>query len=198
MGFIIGEDSRNKRNVWRKVKKRLKDIDRQITEGECRDKVALEDPIDDQNKLGTELYLYGGSREADVERSFSAYKVILSDTRRSFSFETLKLNVVVYCSSNRNQANNMQEKGKFAAVIASPSNGVECMQRDSLARGNPFSAVTASMEERHNGRQHSLKCAKGKRCRPVCTVVQQGEVESIPLAATSPPWCTVFSADKRR
>ncbi|KAJ4430164.1 hypothetical protein ANN_22374 [Periplaneta americana] len=46
----------------------------------------------------------------DVERSFSAYKVILSDTRRSFPFETLKMNVVVYCSSNRNQANNMQEK----------------------------------------------------------------------------------------
>ncbi|KAJ4448347.1 hypothetical protein ANN_10362 [Periplaneta americana] len=42
MGFIIAEDCRNKRNVWRKVKKRLKDIDRQITEGECRDKVALE------------------------------------------------------------------------------------------------------------------------------------------------------------
>ncbi|KAJ4428934.1 hypothetical protein ANN_25930 [Periplaneta americana] len=47
---------------------------------------------------------------ADIERSFSAYKVILSDTGRSFSFETLKMNVVVYCSRNRNQANNMQEK----------------------------------------------------------------------------------------
>ncbi|KAJ4433025.1 hypothetical protein ANN_15282 [Periplaneta americana] len=30
-----------------------------------------------------------------------------------------------------------------------------------------------------SGRQHSLKCAKGKRCRPVCTVVQQEVVESI-------------------
>ncbi|KAJ4444245.1 hypothetical protein ANN_06036 [Periplaneta americana] len=30
-----------------------------------------------------------------------------------------------------------------------------------------------------SGRQHSLKCAMGKRCRPVCTVVQQEEVESI-------------------
>ncbi|KAJ4447050.1 hypothetical protein ANN_09039 [Periplaneta americana] len=31
-----------------------------------------------------------------------------------------------------------------------------------------------------SGRQHSLKCAKGTRCRPVCTVVQHGEMESIP------------------
>ncbi|KAJ4446177.1 hypothetical protein ANN_12870 [Periplaneta americana] len=46
---------------------------------------------------------------SDVERSFSAYKVILSDTLRSLPFETLKMNVVVYCSRNRNQANNMQE-----------------------------------------------------------------------------------------
>ncbi|KAJ4430535.1 hypothetical protein ANN_19123 [Periplaneta americana] len=30
-----------------------------------------------------------------------------------------------------------------------------------------------------NGRQHSLKCVKGKRSRPMCPVVQQEEVESI-------------------
>ncbi|KAJ4440247.1 hypothetical protein ANN_08386 [Periplaneta americana] len=34
-----------------------------------------------------------------------------------------------------------------------------------------------------SGRQHSLKCATGKRCRPVCTVVQQEEVESIPVSS---------------
>ncbi|KAJ4434510.1 hypothetical protein ANN_23072 [Periplaneta americana] len=34
-----------------------------------------------------------------------------------------------------------------------------------------------------NGRQHSLKCAKGKRSRPVCPVVQQEEVESIPASS---------------
>ncbi|KAJ4426884.1 hypothetical protein ANN_26683 [Periplaneta americana] len=34
-----------------------------------------------------------------------------------------------------------------------------------------------------SGRQHSLKCAKGKRCRPVCTVVQQEAVESIPASS---------------
>ncbi|KAJ4431040.1 hypothetical protein ANN_19633 [Periplaneta americana] len=30
-----------------------------------------------------------------------------------------------------------------------------------------------------SGRQHWLKCAKGKRCRPVCTAVQQEKVQSI-------------------
>ncbi|KAJ4431102.1 hypothetical protein ANN_19697 [Periplaneta americana] len=34
-----------------------------------------------------------------------------------------------------------------------------------------------------SGSQHSLKCAKGTRCRPVCTVVQQGEIESIPASS---------------
>ncbi|KAJ4436593.1 hypothetical protein ANN_16626 [Periplaneta americana] len=34
-----------------------------------------------------------------------------------------------------------------------------------------------------SGRQHSLKCATGTRCRPVCTVVQQGEIESIPASS---------------
>ncbi|KAJ4446478.1 hypothetical protein ANN_13174 [Periplaneta americana] len=34
-----------------------------------------------------------------------------------------------------------------------------------------------------SGRQHSLKCAKGMRCRPVCPVVQQEEIESIPASS---------------
>ncbi|KAJ4441872.1 hypothetical protein ANN_11732 [Periplaneta americana] len=43
--------------------------------------------------------------------------------------------------------------------------------------------VTPQMWTSCSGRQHSLKCAKGKRCRPVCTVVQQEEVESIPASS---------------
>ncbi|KAJ4438879.1 hypothetical protein ANN_14832 [Periplaneta americana] len=34
-----------------------------------------------------------------------------------------------------------------------------------------------------HGRQNSLKCAKDTRCCPVCTVVQQGEIESIPASS---------------
>ncbi|KAJ4448895.1 hypothetical protein ANN_00286 [Periplaneta americana] len=37
--------------------------------------------------------------------------------------------------------------------------------------------------EHRSGRQYSLKCATGTRCRPVCTVVQQGEIESIPASS---------------
>ncbi|KAJ4437889.1 hypothetical protein ANN_13828 [Periplaneta americana] len=33
------------------------------------------------------------------------------------------------------------------------------------------------------GRQHSMKCAKRKRCRRMCTVVQQKEIESIPISS---------------
>ncbi|KAJ4430219.1 hypothetical protein ANN_22430 [Periplaneta americana] len=36
---------------------------------------------------------------------------------------------------------------------------------------------------RASGRQHSLKCAKDKRSRPMCPVVQQEEVESIPTSS---------------
>ncbi|KAJ4427064.1 hypothetical protein ANN_26863 [Periplaneta americana] len=39
-----------------------------------------------------------------------------------------------------------------------------------------------------SGCQHSLKCAKGKRSRPVCPVVQQEEVESIPASSYE---CTI-------
>ncbi|KAJ4431391.1 hypothetical protein ANN_19988 [Periplaneta americana] len=37
----------------------------------------------------------GSIKATAVERSFSAYKFILSDIRRSFSFETLKIKVVL-------------------------------------------------------------------------------------------------------
>ncbi|KAJ4428731.1 hypothetical protein ANN_25724 [Periplaneta americana] len=35
------------------------------------------------------------------------------------------------------------------------------------------------VRNKRSGRQHSLNCAKGKRSRPVCPVVQQEEIESI-------------------
>ncbi|KAJ4433430.1 hypothetical protein ANN_15689 [Periplaneta americana] len=86
MGFIIGEDCRNKRNVWRKVKKRLKDIDRQITEGECRDKVALEIQWMIKTNWGIELDLYGGSREGRLGLIWfrlGAWRLYLRDLRRT-------------------------------------------------------------------------------------------------------------------
>ncbi|KAJ4445060.1 hypothetical protein ANN_06859 [Periplaneta americana] len=76
MGFIIGEDCKNKRNVWRKVKKRLKDIDRQITEGECRDKVALEIQSMIKTNWGSELYLYGEGRLSLIWFRLGAWRAL--------------------------------------------------------------------------------------------------------------------------
>jgi hypothetical protein len=39
----------------------------------------------------------------DVKRSFSMYKKILSDNRRSFSFENLKMHVVIRCNAARHE-----------------------------------------------------------------------------------------------
>ncbi|KAJ4437165.1 hypothetical protein ANN_17300 [Periplaneta americana] len=47
----------------------------------------------------------------------------------------------------------------------------------------PFDVFSSPYYEMIIIGQHSLKCAKVKRCRPVCTVVQQEEVESIPASS---------------
>lgn len=39
----------------------------------------------------------------DVERSFSAYKLVLSDKRHKFAPENLEKYVIVYCHKNYNQ-----------------------------------------------------------------------------------------------
>ncbi|KAJ4431143.1 hypothetical protein ANN_19738 [Periplaneta americana] len=46
-----------------------------------------------------------------------------------------------------------------------------------------------------SSRQHLLNCGKGKRCRPVCTVVQQEEIESIPASSYE---CTLVHCLFRR
>ncbi|KAJ4426958.1 hypothetical protein ANN_26757 [Periplaneta americana] len=46
-----------------------------------------------------------------------------------------------------------------------------------------FLMFTNQLTSYTSGRQHSLKCEKGKRSHPVCTVVQQEKVESIPASS---------------
>ncbi|KAJ4429136.1 hypothetical protein ANN_26137 [Periplaneta americana] len=63
-------------------------------------------------------------------------------------------------------------------------NQVTCPDRES----NPGHLVSRldslTVTPQNSGRQHSLKCAKGKRrSRPVCPVVQQEGVESIPASS---------------
>ncbi|KAJ4432754.1 hypothetical protein ANN_21392 [Periplaneta americana] len=67
-------------------------------------------------------------------------------------------------------------------VIVTTNNCKKESAQKSIASGIPRAVVVT----------HSLKCAKDKRCRPVCTVVQQEEI-AYSLAATSAPWCTAFS-----
>jgi hypothetical protein len=49
------------------------------------------------NRNDLTLFKYAPVKLCDVERSFSSYKTILSDNRR-FSFETLKMHIVIYCN----------------------------------------------------------------------------------------------------
>ncbi|KAJ4444709.1 hypothetical protein ANN_06506 [Periplaneta americana] len=65
-----------------------------------------------------------------------------------------------------------------------------------LAGDSYISVVGSTIRIFSSDRQQSLKCAMGTRCRPVCTVVQQGEI-AYPLAATRLKWCTAFSAGNR-
>jgi hypothetical protein len=53
-----------------------------------------EDPALDSNDVT--LFKYAPLASCDVKRSFSMYKKILSDNRRSFSFENFKMHVVIH------------------------------------------------------------------------------------------------------
>jgi hypothetical protein len=61
-----------------------------------------EDPVLDSNDVT--LFIYSSLTSCDVERSFSQYKTILSDSRRSFSFENLKMHLVIHCNAARHEA----------------------------------------------------------------------------------------------
>jgi hypothetical protein len=43
---------------------------------------------------------------ADMERSFSKYKIVLSDNRRSHTLQNLPMLTVIYCNSERGDLNN--------------------------------------------------------------------------------------------
>jgi hypothetical protein len=44
---------------------------------------------------------YAPVTSCDVERSFSHYKIILSDNHRSFLFDNLKTHVVIHCNADK-------------------------------------------------------------------------------------------------
>ena len=46
------------------------------------------------------FFKYAPITSVEVERSFSKYKTVLADNRRSFTFDNLRMTMVVYCNSN--------------------------------------------------------------------------------------------------
>jgi hypothetical protein len=48
------------------------------------------------------LFKYSPVTSCDVERSFSSYKVLLSDNRRSFQFDNFKIHVIIHCNTTEN------------------------------------------------------------------------------------------------
>jgi hypothetical protein len=60
-----------------------------------------EDPALDSNDVT--LFRYAPITSCDVKRSFCQYKTILSDNRRSFSFENLKMHPVIHCIATRHE-----------------------------------------------------------------------------------------------
>lgn len=48
-------------------------------------------------------YKYAPVTSCDVERSFSAYKLILSEKRHNFTPANLEKNLIIYCHLNYNQ-----------------------------------------------------------------------------------------------
>jgi hypothetical protein len=59
--------------------------------------LGVDEPVLNSNDLT--LFKYAPVTTCDVERSFSSYKTILSDNRRRFSLQTLKMHIVVYCNA---------------------------------------------------------------------------------------------------
>jgi hypothetical protein len=46
---------------------------------------------------------YSPVTSCDVERSFSRYKVLLSDSWRSFQFDNFKMRVIIHCNPTENE-----------------------------------------------------------------------------------------------
>jgi hypothetical protein len=49
------------------------------------------------------LFKYSPVSSCDVEGSFSRYKVLLSNNRRSFQFDSFKMHVIIHCNTTKNE-----------------------------------------------------------------------------------------------
>jgi hypothetical protein len=49
------------------------------------------------------LFKHSPVTSCDVERSFSKYKVLLSDNRMFFQFDNFKMHVIIHCNTTENE-----------------------------------------------------------------------------------------------
>lgn len=54
--------------------------------------------IDTLSPAELEAFKYAPAVSCDVERTFSDYKLVLEDTRRSFVFDNLRKHVIIHCN----------------------------------------------------------------------------------------------------
>lgn len=91
-GFLQKFDYVHNKNYGLKT---LEKIARILEDGVCD---QTDEYIDGLNPLELEAFKYAPVTSCDVERSFSAYKRVLEDCRRSFVFENLIKHVVIHCN----------------------------------------------------------------------------------------------------
>jgi hypothetical protein len=63
------------------------------------------DELGDLNASEMVYFKYAPITSVDVERSFSQYKNLLTDKRRSLLFENIKEMLIIQCSSNLGKVN---------------------------------------------------------------------------------------------
>lgn len=88
--FVQKMDAVNKRNAGYKNIVAIRDI---LNGDQIKNKYV---ETLSANELA--MFMYCPVTSADVERSFSRYKAVLTEKRRSFTFENLKKHMIVYCN----------------------------------------------------------------------------------------------------
>jgi hypothetical protein len=63
--------------------------------------VTLEEHEPALNSSDLTIFKCAPVTSCDVERSFSRYKTILSDNRKSFLFDNLKMHFVIHCNTDK-------------------------------------------------------------------------------------------------
>ncbi|KAJ4427570.1 hypothetical protein ANN_25218 [Periplaneta americana] len=94
--------------------------------------------------------------------SRNAYRVLVGRPRRRWE-DNIKLDLREVEYDGKDWINLAQNRDRWRAYVRA--------------------AMNLQVPVSNSGRQHSLKCAMGTWCRPARTVMQQGEIESIPASS---------------